>query len=132
MNLEALFNAVIVKPLEIEETKYGSIVVPDVGKDKNEHGEVIAVGPGQHTISGTFIPTISKVGDIVVLPTQGFTKLEHDGEEYYVGPENQILAKVKKTVDVEEALANTEPFKKEEDDNYLISEEEMDKLENEL
>ena len=132
MNLEALFNAVIVKPLEIEETKYGSIVVPDVGKDKNEHGEVIAVGPGQHTISGTFIPTISKVGDIVVLPTQGFTKLEHDGEEYYVGPENQILAKIKKVVDVEEALANTEPFKKEEDDDYLISEEEMDKLENEL
>ena len=132
MNLEALFNAVIVKPLEIEETKYGSIVVPDVGKDKNEHGEVIAVGPGQHTISGTFIPTISKVGDIVVLPTQGFTKLEHDGEEYYVGPENQILAKIKKVVDVEEALANTEPFRKEEDDDYLISEEEMDKLENEL
>ena len=132
MNLEALFNAVIVKPLEVEETKYGSIVVPDVGKDKNEHGEVIAVGPGQHTISGTFIPTISKVGDIVVLPTQGFTKLEHDGEEYYVGPENQILAKIKKVVDVEEALANTEPFRKEEDDDYLISEEEMDKLENEL
>ena len=128
MNLEALFNAVIVKPLEIEETKYGSIVVPDVGKDKNEHGEVIAVGPGQHTISGTFIPTISKVGDIVVLPTQGFTKLEHEGEEYYVGPENQILAKVIKSLNVEEALANTEPL----DDNYLISEEEMDKLENEL
>ena len=132
MNLEALFNAVIVKPIEAEETKYGSIVVPDMGKDVNEHGEVIAVGPGQHTISGTFIPTISKVGDIVVLPTQGFTKLEHEGEEYYVGPENQILAKIKKVVDVEEALANTEPFRKEEDDDYLISEEEMDKLENEL
>ena len=128
MNLEALFNAVIVKPLEAEETKYGSIVVPDVGKDKNEHGEVVAVGPGQHTISGTFIPTISKVGDIVVLPTQGFTKLEHEGEEYYVGPENQILAKVKKVVDVERVLANTEPL----EDDHLISEEEMDKLENEL
>jgi hypothetical protein len=24
----------------------------------------------------------------------GFTKLPHDGEEYYVGPENQILAKI--------------------------------------
>ena len=95
MNLEALFNAVIVKPLEVEETKYGSIVVPDVGKDKNEHGEVIAVGPGQHTISGTFIETSTKVGDIVVLPTQGFTRLEHDSEEYYVGPENQLLAKIK-------------------------------------
>ena len=32
MKLEALFNAVIVKPIEAEETKYGSIVVPDMGK----------------------------------------------------------------------------------------------------
>ena len=95
MKLEALFNAVIVKPIEAEEEKYCSIVVPDIGKDKNERGEVIAVGPGQHTISGTFIETSTKVGDVVVLPTQGFTRLEHDGEEYYVGPENQILAKIK-------------------------------------
>ena len=41
MNLEATFNAVIVKPLEVEEEKYGSIVVPDIGKDRNEHGEVV-------------------------------------------------------------------------------------------
>ena len=128
MNLEALFNAVIVKPLEVEEEKYGSIVVPDIGKDRNEHGEVVAVGPGQHTISGTFIETIIKVGDIVVLPTQGFTRLEHEGTEYYVGPENQILAKIKKEVNVEDVLSETEPL----DDDYLISEEEMDKLEKEL
>tara|TARA_R110000796_G_scaffold173606_1_gene290567 strand:+ start:673 stop:1053 length:381 start_codon:yes stop_codon:yes gene_type:complete len=114
MNLEALFNAVIVKPLEIEETKYGSIVVPDIGKDRNEHGTIVAIGPGQHTISGTFIPTISNIGDIVVLPTQGFTKLEHDGEDYYVGPENQILAKVKKEVNIEDILAETEVTKEEE------------------
>ena len=95
MKLEALFNAVIVKPIEAEEEKYGSIVVPDMGKDKNERVEVVAVGPGQHTISGTFIETSTKVGDIVVLPTQGFTRLEHDSEEYYVGPENQLLAKIK-------------------------------------
>ena len=95
MKLEALFNAVIVKPIEAEEEKYGSIVVPDMGKDKYERGEVVAVGPGQHTISGTFIETSTKVGDIVVLPTQGFTRLEHDSEEYYVGPENQLLAKIK-------------------------------------
>ena len=96
MKLEALFNAVIVKPIEVEEETYGSIVVPDMGKEKNERGEVIAVGPGQHTISGTFIETSTKVGDVVVLPTQGFTRLEHDSEEYYVGPENQLLAKINK------------------------------------
>ena len=95
MKLEALFNAVIVKPIEFEEETYGSIVVPDMGKEKNERGEVVSVGPGQYTISGTFVETQIKVGEMVVLPTQGFTRLEHDGEEYYVGPENQILAKFK-------------------------------------
>ena len=37
MELEALFDAVIVKPQEVEETTYGSIIVPDLGKDRNEH-----------------------------------------------------------------------------------------------
>ena len=106
MALEALFDAVIVKPIEIEETTYGNIIVPDIGKEKNETGEVIAVGPGKPTISGTFIPTQLKVGDKVVLPTMGFTKLPYDGEEYYVGPENQILAKI--LASVEETLANPE------------------------
>lgn len=108
MALEALFDAVIVKPIEIEETTYGNIIVPDLGKEKNETGKVIAVGPGKPTITGEFIPTQLKVGDKVVLPTMGFTKLPYDGEEYYVGPENQILAKIVETVSVEDALAETE------------------------
>jgi chaperonin GroES len=106
MALEALFDAVIVKPIENEETTYGNIIVPDLGSEKNEIGEVIAVGPGKPTITGQFISTILQVGDKVVLPTMGFTKLPYDGEEYYVGPENQILAKI--LVSVEETLANTE------------------------
>jgi len=94
MGLEALFNAVIVKPIEAEETTYGGIIVPDLGKEKNETGIVVSVGPGQNTQMGNFLATTLKVGDRVVLPTMGFTKLPHDGEEYYVGPENQILAKI--------------------------------------
>ncbi len=96
MKLEALFNAVIVKPIEAEETQHGNIIVPDMGNEKNQTGEVISVGPGQSTITGEFVKTISSVGDVVVLPTQGFTKLPYDGEEYWVGPENQILAKINK------------------------------------
>ena len=96
MKLEALFNAVIVKPIEAEETQHGNIIVPDMGNEKNQIGEVVAVGPGKPTITGEFIKTISSVGDIVVLPTQGFTKLPYEGEEYWVGPENQILAKINK------------------------------------
>ena len=95
MSLEALFDAVIVRPIEEEETIYGNIVVPDLGKDRNEKGEVIAVGPGKPTVTGNFISTTVQVGDVVILPTMGFTKLEYDGEEYFIGPENQILARIK-------------------------------------
>ena len=93
--LVALFDAVIVKPLdEDEDAQYGSIVVPDLGKDRNEKGEVIAVGPGKYTAMGTFINSSLNIGDIVILPTMGFTKFQHEGEEYYVGSENQILGRI--------------------------------------
>ena len=108
MELEALFDAVIVKPQEEEESTYGSIVVPDLGKDRNEHGTVVAVGPGRHVAGVGYIETEIKVGDTVVLPTMGFTKLEHKGEEYYIGQENQILARIKKEVKIEGILAETE------------------------
>ena len=94
--LEALFDAVIVKPLESEETQFGSIFIPDAGKDRNEQGEVVAVGPGKHTVTGTFIPCEVKIRDTVVLPTMGFTKLQFQGDEYFIGPENQILARINK------------------------------------
>jgi len=122
MSLEALFDAVIVKPIEIEETTYGNIIVPDLGKEKNETGEVIAVGPGKPTINGTFIPTQVKVGDKVVLPTMGFTKLPYDGEEYYVGPENQILAKILKTVEITDILEETKESLTEEEIKDLSNE----------
>ena len=108
MELEALFDAVIVKPLEEEESTYGSIVVPDLGKDRNEHGTVVAVGPGRHVAGVGYIETEIKIGDTVILPTVGFTKLEHKGDEYYIGQEQQILARIKKEVKVKDILAETE------------------------
>ena len=94
MNLKAKFDAVIVKPLEEQEETYGSIIVPDAGKDRNIHGEVITVGPGKHTVTGEFLETTTKIGETVILPTMGFTKLQHKGDEYFIGAESQILAEV--------------------------------------
>ena len=94
--LEALFDAVIIKPLEVEETQFGSIFIPDAGKDRNEQGTVVAVGPGRQVAGVGFVPTEIKVGDIVILPTMGFSRLQFDNEEYFIGNENQILARIKK------------------------------------
>jgi len=93
--LEALFDAVIVKPAEEDDEKmYGSIFIPDAGKDRNEKGTVVAVGPGVEIAGIGFVETVVKVGDIVILPTMGFSKLQFQGEEFYIGNERQILAKI--------------------------------------
>ena len=95
MSLEAMYNAVIVKPVEVEETMYGNIVVPDVSNETNKSGEVVAVGEGQNMNGIGFVPTQCKVGDKVVLPTMGFTRFEYENQEYWIGPENQLLARIK-------------------------------------
>lgn len=94
MSLEALFNAVIVKPVEAEETSYGGIIVPDLGNEKNKMGKVVSVGKGHYSFTGVWLDTILQEGDVVVLPTMGFTKFEYEGEEYWIGRENDILAKI--------------------------------------
>ena len=96
MKLEALYNAVIVKPIEAEETSYGGIIVPDLGNEKNKLGKVVAVGKGYYSVTGAYIETILKEGDTIILPTMGFSKMEYEGQEYWLGPENQVLAKVNK------------------------------------
>ena len=104
MKLEPLYNAVIVKHMETEETSYGGIIVPDLGNEKNKLGKVVAVGDGYYSVTGHYIETVLNVGDIIILPTMGFSKLEHEGEEYWIGPENQVLGKlVDENQDIEES-----------------------------
>ena len=95
--LKATFNVVIVKPREENEAMYGNIVVPDLGKEKALIGTIVSVGPGQSSFSGEFIPTVMKVGMEVMLPTMGPNKIELEGQEYWVCPENQILAIIEET-----------------------------------
>lgn len=90
--LKATFNAVIVKPREENEEMFGNIVVPDLGKEKALIGTIVSVGPGQPSFSGDFIPSTLKVGMEVMLPALGPNKIELEGQEYWVCPENQVLA----------------------------------------
>ena len=103
--LKAVYNAVIVKPVELEDETYGNIIVPDLGDEKNKTGEVVSVGTGHYSATGTWISTTIQKGDVVVLPTMGFTKFEFKGEEYFIGPENQVLAVI-----TDEEEKETTPF----------------------
>lgn len=92
MKLQAVFNAIIVKPFDIEETTYGNIIVPDLGKSKNLSGTIVSIGPGHHSLTGELIPTMLKVGQKVILPQLGPVVIENNGEEYYACVENTVLA----------------------------------------
>jgi len=87
---------VIIKPIEEDEKMYGNIVIPDLGKDRPEMGEVIAVGPGRQTEFGQFIRVNAKVGDIVLIPKIGSLRIDFEGEEYFITPDKEILASIKK------------------------------------
>ena len=89
---------VLIKPIDEGEQTYGSIVIPDMGKEKPEMGEVLAVGPGRLSEYGKMIPIRScKVGDIVLVPKLGSLRIDFDGEEYYITRDSEILAVVKES-----------------------------------
>ena len=86
---------VIIKPIEEDEQMYGNIVIPDLGKERPEMGEVIAVGPGRQTEFGQFIRVNAKVGDIVLIPKIGSIRIDFEGDEYFITPDKEILASIK-------------------------------------
>lgn len=95
MKLEALFDAVIVEPIKEDEELVGNIIIPKMGEEVNHVGKIVSIGPGKvSSVNNEFIETSLKVGEVVVLPSMGFTRFTYRDEEYYIGPENQVLAKV--------------------------------------
>jgi chaperonin GroES len=96
MKIIPLHNHVVIKQQDETDTMYGNIIVPDMGKEKPLMGEVIAVGPGIYSVTGTWIDTSIKVGEIVVFPAFGGTKMTVEGEEYVVMKEQDLLAVLEK------------------------------------
>ena len=89
---------ILVKPIDEGEQTYGSIVIPDMGKEKPEMGEVLAIGPGRLSEHGQLITVRScKVGDIVLVPKIGTLRIDFEGEEYYIAQDREILAVVKES-----------------------------------
>ena len=96
--LQPANDRVVIRPIDEGEQTYGSIVIPDMGKEKPEMGEVLSVGPGRLSEYGKMIPVRScKVGDIVLVPKIGSLRIDFDGEEYYITRDSEILAVVKES-----------------------------------
>ena len=69
MKLKPVNDKIVVKPNEKneEEVTEGGIILPDtVDQGKLLDGEVVAVGKGMYSASGTLIPVVVDVGDKIL------------------------------------------------------------------
>ena len=91
MKLVPLFDKVVLKQLEAEETTKSGIVLTGQPKEKPSQAEVIAVGPGG-VVDGKEITMQVKAGDKVIYSKYAGTEVELDNETFIVVRQNAILA----------------------------------------
>ena len=90
MSLKPLRDQVIVKPAPHNEMTKGGVYLPT--QELPSEGEVIAVGTGALSESGSSIPLEVQVGDTVVFHKRAGTEVKIDDEKLLVLRESDILA----------------------------------------
>ena len=92
VNLTPLHDRVVVRRIEEKESVKGGIIIPDSAKEKQQEGEVIAVGSGKRE-KGELIPLDVKPGDRVLFGKYSGTEITIDDQELLILREEEILAK---------------------------------------
>jgi len=84
--MKPIADRVIIKPATADEKTKGGIIIPDTAKEKPQRGEVIAVGPGK---DGNLMTV--QVGDIVLYGKYAGQEITHEGHDYLIMREDDIL-----------------------------------------
>ena len=82
MKIKPLGDKILVQRLEAETQTASGIFLPESAKEKPQQAKVIAVGTGK----------ILDNGDTILLSKWGGTEIKHDGEEYIMLSEDEVLA----------------------------------------
>lgn len=90
--LKPLGNRVLLEVFEEETTTPSGIVLPDSAKEKSRLAKVVAVGEGKLLDNGERLPLEVSVGDKVVFEQYAGTEIKHDGTEYLVVKDTDIIA----------------------------------------
>merc|ERR1712004_72224 len=91
-----LFDRILVQRAEAMTKTKGGIIIPEKSQGKVLEGTVVAAGPGARNDKGDTVPMSIRVGDTVLLPEYGGTKLEIESKEYSLLRESDIMAKFAK------------------------------------
>src|ERR1022692_649306 len=91
MNIRPLYDRILVKRIEEQETTRNGIIIPDSAKEKPQQGEVIAVGRGKRLEDGTLVPLDVKAGDRILFGKYSGSDTKLDGTEYLIMREDDVL-----------------------------------------
>ena len=93
MNIKPLFDRVVIKNVEAEETTKSGIILTAAAKEKPQMAEVLAVGPGGN-VDGKEIKMQVTAGQKVIYSKYAGTEVKLDGQEMIIVRQSDILAVV--------------------------------------
>ena len=91
MNVKPLFDRVVIKNVEAEETTKSGIILTSAAKEKPQMAEVLAVGPGG-MVDGKEVAMAVKVGQKIIYSKYAGTEVKLDGQEMIIVRQSDILA----------------------------------------
>src|ERR1700748_1643167 len=91
MNIRPLYDRIVVKRIEEQETMHHGIVIPDSAKEKPQEGEVMAVGKGKMLEDGVVRPVDVRTGDRSLFGKDSGNEIKLDGVEYIIMREEDVL-----------------------------------------
>ena len=93
MTVKPLFDRVVIKNVEAEETTKSGLILTSAAKEKPQMAEVVAVGPGG-MVDGKEVTMQVAVGQKVIYSKYAGTEVKIDGEELIIVRQSDILAVV--------------------------------------
>ena len=87
INIKPLADRVLIEPADAETKTSSGLYIPDTAKEKPQKGIVVAVGSGTKEN-----PMTVKAGDHVLYGKYAGTELQHEGKDFLIMKESDILA----------------------------------------
>lgn len=91
MNIRPLYDRIVVKRIEEQETKVGGLYIPDSAKEKPQEGEVVAVGKGKRLEDGKLVALDVQVGNRILFGKYSGNEIVIDGEDLLIMREDEVL-----------------------------------------
>ncbi len=95
LKVQPLADRVVLRPVEETEQQRGGVLIPAMVKEKVQHGNVVAVGPGRYE-KGVRVPMELSIGQTVLYDKYNGSEVTVGNEEYLIIEESNVLAIVSK------------------------------------